>query len=164
MAKKRSEEPVVRVAPLGELRAYMISEHELEKLEQGELVSDLLTIGLCLLSAAITLLATLLSASLAGTILVLFFCAMLITAIGGGICTFLGYRSRTSVKVLVGQIRRRMPGVPTVRQIIQEPTLNVPEAQPDGTSVSGGPDVTPISEVASSVHSTSPEEPREPTS
>ena len=34
-AKKKIEEQLVRVAPLGELRAYTISEHELEKLEQG---------------------------------------------------------------------------------------------------------------------------------
>ena len=56
-ARKKSEEQVVRVAPLGELRAYTISEHELEKLEQGTSVPDLLTIGLCLLSAAVTILA-----------------------------------------------------------------------------------------------------------
>src|SRR5205823_6471683 len=66
-AKKKADEQVVRVAPLGELRAYTISEHELEKLEQGAPVSDLLTIGLCLSSASVTLLATLLSTSLAGT-------------------------------------------------------------------------------------------------
>lgn len=49
-AKKKTEEQVVRVAPLGELRAYTIWEHELEQLEQGAPVSDLLTIGLCLRS------------------------------------------------------------------------------------------------------------------
>src|SRR5947208_3487427 len=32
-AKKKTDEQVVRIAPLGELRAYTISEHELEKLE-----------------------------------------------------------------------------------------------------------------------------------
>src|SRR5437764_971381 len=40
-ARKKTEEQVVRVAPLGELRAYTISEHELERLEQGGPVSDL---------------------------------------------------------------------------------------------------------------------------
>src|SRR2546421_12980669 len=35
--------PVVRVAPLGELKAYTVSEHELDKLESGSSVSDLLT-------------------------------------------------------------------------------------------------------------------------
>jgi hypothetical protein len=50
-ARKKTEEQVVRVAPLGGLRAYTISEHELEKLKQGAPISDLLTIGLCLLSA-----------------------------------------------------------------------------------------------------------------
>jgi hypothetical protein len=41
-AKKRTDEQNVRIAPLGELRGYTISEHELEKFEQGGTVSDLL--------------------------------------------------------------------------------------------------------------------------
>ncbi len=116
-ARRRTEEQRVRVAPLGELRAYTIWEHELEALEQGAPASDLLTIGLCLLSAAVTLLST----GLTGTTLTLFVCALLITGIVGGICTFLGWRLRTSTKELGRQIRARMPDAPTVQQVFPGP-------------------------------------------
>lgn len=116
-ARKKSEEPRIRVAPLGELRAYTISEQELEKLEQGAPVSDLLTIGLCLLSAALTLLATLLSTSLPGQTFVLFFCALLIVGLGGAICTFLGWRLRISTRELACEIRARMPDAPSVQEV-----------------------------------------------
>lgn len=121
VARKRNTEPLFRVAPLGELRAYTISEHELEKLEQGTPISDLLTIGLCLLSAALTLLVTLLSTSLPSQIYTLFFCAFLIVGLGGGICIFPGWRLRTSTKELARQIRARMPEVPSVQQMPPEP-------------------------------------------
>ena len=127
-AKKKTEEQVVRVAPLGELRAYTISEHELEKLEQGAPVSDLLTIGLCLLSADVTVLATLLSTPLAGQSLTLFFCALLIFGISGGICTFLGWRLRTHTRELVRVIRARMPDAPSVQQVPPEPMTGAPPA------------------------------------
>ncbi len=119
-ARKKTEDQVVRVAPLGELRAYTISEHELDKLEQGTSGSDLFTIGLCLLSSAVTLLATLLSTSLSGETLTLFFCSFLIVGLGGAICTFLGWRMRTSTKELVRRIRARMPDAPSVQQVPPE--------------------------------------------
>jgi hypothetical protein len=125
-AKRKTEEQIIRVAPLGELRAYTISEHELEKLEQGAPISDLLTIGLCLLSATITILATLLSASLTGQTLTLFFCAMLIFGIIGATCTFLGWRVRTSTKELGRQIRARMSDAPSVQQSVSDPPTRAP--------------------------------------
>lgn len=110
-ASKRNTEPLFRDAPLGELRADTISEHELEKLEQGTPISDLLTIGLCLLSAALPLLVTLLSTSLPSQIYTLFFCAFLIVGLGGG----------ASTKELARQIRARMPEVFSVQQMPPEP-------------------------------------------
>jgi hypothetical protein len=135
-AKKKTEEQVVRVAPLGELRAYTISEHELEKLEQGAPLSDLLTIGLCLLSAAVTILATLLSTALTGQTLTLFFCALLIVGLGGAICTFLGWRLRTSTKELGRQIRARMPDAPSIQQILPEPPTGPPTLQSSSPPIS----------------------------
>jgi hypothetical protein len=116
-ARKKTDDQVVHVAPLGELRAYTISEHELEKLEKGAAVSELFTIGLCLLSSFVTILATLMSTSLTGQIFTLFFCALLIVGLTGAICTFLGWRLRTSAKELVREIRARMPDTPSVQQI-----------------------------------------------
>lgn len=119
-ARKKTEEPVVRVAPLGELRAYTISEHELEKLEQGAPLSYLLTIGLCLLSAGVAFLIAILSTSLPEFTFVLFFCLLLILGIAGAICTFLGWSLRTNTKELGRQIRARMPDAPTVQQVPPE--------------------------------------------
>lgn len=127
-AKRRDAEPRVRIAPLGELRAYTISEYELDKLEQGTPISDLLTIGLCLLSAALTLLTTLLSAPLPQLPLLLFFCTLLIFGLGGAICTFLGWRLRTSTRDLAREIRARMPDAPAVLQV-------PPETPPPGQAV-----------------------------
>jgi Flp pilus assembly protein TadB len=140
-AKKKTQEQVVRIAPLGELRAYTISEHELEKLEQGAPVSDLLTIGLCLLSAALTVLVTVLSTSLTAQTFTLFFCTLLITGLGGAICTFLGWRLRTNTKELVRQIRDRMPDAPTVQQVTIEPVTNGPlvETSSEPTSPAQAP-------------------------
>jgi hypothetical protein len=128
-SKKKTEEQLVRIAPLGELRAYTISEHELEKLEQGAPVSDLFTIGLCLLSCAVTILATLLSASLSGTTLTLFFCTLLITGLIGGICTFLGWHGRINTRDLAREIRARLPAVPAVQQVSSAPVTAPPTVQ-----------------------------------
>jgi hypothetical protein len=134
--KKKSEEQLVRVAPLGELRAYTISEHELEKLEQGTPVGHLLTIGLCLLSAAVTIVATLFSTSLTGQTLTLFFCALLIFAIIGCICTYLGWRARVSTKELARQIRARMPDAPSVQQVLLDPPTDSLSGQSSPPSTS----------------------------
>lgn len=115
-ARKKSLDPRFRVAPLGEVRAYTILEFELEKLEQGSPVSNLLTIGLCLLSAAVTLLTTLLSTVLPEKSFLLFFCAFLIFGSIGAICTFLGWRLRINTTELARQIRARMPDVPSLEQ------------------------------------------------
>jgi hypothetical protein len=110
MARKKEETPpVVRVAPLGELKAYTVSEHELDRLARGSVVSDLLTIAYALLSVAVTLLATLLSTTLDDLRLTHFFCAFLIFTIAGVICFIIGWRTRESVKSLVNEIKNRMP-------------------------------------------------------
>jgi hypothetical protein len=140
-ARKRTGEQVVRIAPLGELRAYTISEHELEKLAQGAPVSDLFTIGLCLLSSGVTLLATLLSTALSGQTFTLFFCALLIVGLGGAICTFLGWRLRTSTKELVRQIRARMPDAPSVQQVPPEPPAGA--ASQESSREATPPAITP---------------------
>lgn len=131
---------MVRVVPLGELRAYTIWDHELDRFEHGTPVSDLLTIGLCLLSAAVTILATLLSASLPGDKFTLFFCALLIVAISGAVCTFLGWRLRTSTKELVRQIRARMPDAPSVQQVPPESPTGSPPVQTSSQSTTPPPE------------------------
>src|SRR5207244_3983880 len=84
-------------------------EHELDQLARGSNVSDLLTIGYVLVSIAATILATLLSTSVPQLNLILFFCALMICAIAGGACVFMGWRMRVSVKSQVEAIKSRMP-------------------------------------------------------
>jgi hypothetical protein len=141
-AKKKTETPLIQIAPLGVFRAYTVWEHELEKLEQGAPVSDLLTIGLCLLSAALTILVTLLSTSITGTTLTLFFCALLITGIIGAICTYLGWRGRISARELARQIRARMPAAPVVQQIMTDVVIG---ALPLRTTAPSGSSSAPLS-------------------
>ena len=54
-------QPSVRVAPLGELKVYMVQEHELESLASGSPASLFLNFALSLLSSAIAFFITLLS-------------------------------------------------------------------------------------------------------
>ena len=63
MAAKRKESefpapPVVRYAPLGELKIYPVYEHELDMLKQGSPVSLFLNFALCLLPIGFTLILT----------------------------------------------------------------------------------------------------------
>jgi hypothetical protein len=147
MGKKKDEgqppPPVVRVAPLGELKAYIVSEHELESLARGAVVSDLLTIGYSLLAAALTLLATMLSTTLPQLQFVLFFCALLIFTIAGGICLFIGYRTRESVKALVNAIRNRMPPPQAIRAFVVQDGIQITEQASVRPSTPPSPPATP---------------------
>jgi hypothetical protein len=129
MAKKKTEgqppPPVVRVAPLGELKAYTVSEHELERLARGSVGSDLLTIAYVLLSAAITLLVTILSAPLPQLHFILFFCSFLITTIAGIVCLIVGWRTRESARVLINEIKNRMPPPLAIQELSMQQGLLV---------------------------------------
>ena len=119
MARKKDDglpaQPVVRVAPLGELKAYTVSEHELDRLARGAAVSDLLTIGYALLSVGATLVVTLLSTTLGQVQLLLFFSSFLIFTIAGVICLIIGYKTRESIQALLRDVKSRMPP-PAIRQ------------------------------------------------
>jgi hypothetical protein len=129
MAKKKEEAPpVVRVAPLGELKAYTVSEHELDRLARGSVVSDLLTIAYVLLSVAATLLVTLLSTTLEQLHFILFVCAVLIFAIAGGVCLYIGWRTRESVSAIVREIKNRMPPPPAIRETAATDSIAAPPA------------------------------------
>ena len=126
MAKKKPTQlplpPVVRVAPLGELKAYTISEHELDRLERGSAVSDLLTIGYCLFSAAATIAAALFSAPMPDLTFILFVCSLIIFTLSGFICTLIGWKTKISAGELVKQIKGRMPGPPSIQEVETEKT------------------------------------------
>lgn len=131
MAKKKDEGrlplPVVRVAPLGELRAFTISEHELDRLSRGTVFSDLLTISYVLLSIAATILVTLLSTSLPQLNFIIFICALLIFTISGGISFIIGWRLRENIQALVSEIKGRMPTPAGIQEQLPMERVNLTE-------------------------------------
>ena len=101
--------PVFRVAPLGELRAYTISEEELHELARGGNVSLDLNFAIALLSIWITIVITFWTVSLSGQVYTSFFCAGLITFIIGVFLLIKGLREYRSTTALVQTIKNRLP-------------------------------------------------------
>jgi hypothetical protein len=104
-----STPPVLRVAPLGEVRAYTVSEEELHELARGGNVSLSLNFGISLISVFATVAATFLSVELAGKLFAGFFSAGLITLILGVYFLLKGIREYRSTSVLVKSIKDRLP-------------------------------------------------------
>lgn len=119
-ARRRSDDPppppIIRVAPLGELQAYTVYEHELDTLARGSPGSTLLSFSYALIPVAITILVTLLSTTVSQVVFVVFVCAFLILLIAGVICLVLGWQTSGSTHTLVEQIKNRMPPPPTIQQ------------------------------------------------
>ncbi len=114
MAKKKEElhavAPVLRVAPLGQLNVYTITEDELESLRRGSPGSIYLNFGLALTPVSIAFLITLLSTnipSIEGKIF--FIAATVVFALAGLIFIVLAGLYHQSVKSVVDRIRNRMP-------------------------------------------------------
>ncbi len=108
--------PAFRVAPLGELRAYTVSEDELHELARGGNVSLSLNFGISLLSVFATIAATFLSVVLEGKVFAGFFSAGLITLILGAFFLIKGMREYRSTGALVKAIKARMPPSPGVQE------------------------------------------------
>src|SRR5207302_1073926 len=115
--------PVIRVAPLGELKIYPITESELDELERGSPASIHLNFSLFFWGISASLLATLLTTTIASNrafiVFVVFFCGSLLAAIVFTVLWFVQHRSSGS---LARRIRGRMPPPPGV----QEPAPNEP--------------------------------------
>jgi hypothetical protein len=117
----KKNDPIVRVAPLGELRAWLVYEHELDQLASGSPASLLLNFGLALLSIFASFLATLLTASFTTTsAFVVFVCICIISFISGVVCLAIWYSMHVSTSKLIDQIKNRMP--PPEGQPIDLPT------------------------------------------
>lgn len=110
--------PVVRVAPLGELRVYVVTEAELDELARGSPVATHLNLAIFFWGAAIALLSSLLTTSMSTRVLVFFVVFFAATSIAGFVLTALWHRQRRSSKDLVRSIRSRMP----LPEGIQEPS------------------------------------------
>jgi hypothetical protein len=109
MPRSQPQQPVVRVAPLGELNAYTVYEHELETLAQGSPAGLFLNFALALLPAAVGIIVTLRSSTMTDLNFTLFSSASIIFIVAGVICLTLWWRTHRSVASLVEDIKRRMP-------------------------------------------------------
>jgi hypothetical protein len=116
MSKQKPLQPVVRVAPPGELNAYVVFEHQLDALAQGSPTSLLLNFSLFFLGVSLTAFATLFSVPATSdrayyTFLIIF----LITGIAGAVLLVMWWNTHTSVKQTISEIKSQMPPNPEAR-------------------------------------------------
>lgn len=126
----RPAPPIVRYAPLGELKVYEISEAELEKLENGPPGQVHLSFALALLPAALTVFITIETVEIKGDrIYYGYWIAFWLLSIQGLISLVRWWTIGGTLKSLVQDIRSRMPERP-----------GIPEQATDSTQ---GPGVEP---------------------
>jgi hypothetical protein len=108
--------PAVRVAPLGELRVYMISEDELDALERGSPASIHLNFALAFWSVGLSFLVTLLSTTIqSDRTFVVFVVVCVATSIAASVFTILWFRHHRSSGNLAKRIRDRMTPAPAIQ-------------------------------------------------
>ena len=108
--------PVIRVAPLGEIKIYQILEGELDRLANGPPESIYLNFALTLLPVSFTLLITLLTTTIRSNRLYQSFVLIAaVTLIIGVILLILWARNRSSTRRLIEDIRNRMPPPPSIQ-------------------------------------------------
>jgi undecaprenyl pyrophosphate phosphatase UppP len=106
----RPTPPVIRYAPLGELKVYLVYEHELETLAEGSPASLFLNFALTLLPISVTLTIALLTTEIASRWLFdVFVLVCLVTLVSGVVLLVLWVKQRTSAKRTMEQIKNRMP-------------------------------------------------------
>jgi hypothetical protein len=130
-ARNQPQLPVIRVAPLGELNAYTIYEHELETLAEGSPGGLFLNFALALLPTAVGIIVALRSGTMTDLYFMLFTAASIIFLIAGAICLALWWRTHKNVTTLVEEIKKRMPlplGIQTGPTAL--PASNPPGAAP----------------------------------
>ncbi len=141
-AKSQPQQPVIRVAPLGELNAYTVYEHERETLAQGSPSSLLLNFALALLPSAVGILVTLYSSTMSDLKITLFPSAAIIFIVAGLICLTLWARMHRSASRLVEQIKNRIPP-PGTPATIPAPAAPPGAAAPAPPPAAGQPPATP---------------------
>src|SRR5438477_5741607 len=95
-AKHQPQHPVIRVAPLGELNAYTVYEHELETLASGSPGGIFLNFALALLPLAVGIIVTLRSSTMTDLNFTLFTSASIIFIVAGLICLALWWKTHRS--------------------------------------------------------------------
>lgn len=130
MARKKNEpSPVIRFAPIGELRFYTVTEEELEALGRGSLGSVYLNLTLALLPVSVAFLLTLLSTEIKNTaVLFAFVSGSVVCFVVGVIFAVLAYVHHTSTSQIVKKIKERMPPPASVEP--EEPSPPQPPTTP----------------------------------
>ena len=102
--------PVIRYAPLGELKVYNVHEYELDELARGSPAALLLNFALALLPISITLAVTLATTTIQS---VYYYAALVsvcaVTLISGLVLLGLWARQHATSKKIVETIKNRMP-------------------------------------------------------
>jgi glucan phosphoethanolaminetransferase (alkaline phosphatase superfamily) len=110
--------PVIRVAPLGELRIYPITEAELDELERGSPASIHLNFALLFWGVAATLVVAILTTSIEPArrfyVFVIATCACIVAALLFSVLWFINHRDS---KQLSKRIRERMPPPPAIQEL-----------------------------------------------
>lgn len=107
--------PAIRVAPLGELRVYIISEEELNAAEQGSPASLYLNFALALIASGLSFLATLLATDISSIkTFTVFVVLTVLFLLVGTILFIVWYKSHRAMKRLTQRIRERMPPAPGI--------------------------------------------------
>jgi hypothetical protein len=108
---------VVKLAQPGELKAYMVFEHQLDLLSQGSPVSLLLNFALFFLGVAATSLGTIVTAPpTQDRTYYSFLIIFIITLIAGTVLMAVWYSMHRSVTRLVVEIKAQMPANPQIEQ------------------------------------------------
>ncbi len=109
--------PVVRYAPVGDIKLYIVHESELEQLANGSPESIFLNLSLVLLPTGLSLLVTLLTTKIEAFYTLASFVAICFSSFILGLAfLFLWWRSRVSTKKLIEEIKQRMPPPPGIQE------------------------------------------------
>jgi hypothetical protein len=121
--RKTGMQPVIRVAPPGELNVYPVYEHQLDQLAQGSPASLLLNFALFFLGVAATAAGTLWSAPPdRDRTYYTFVIILLITLIAGVVMLVIWWFLHTSTRTLIANIKSQMPPNPAIREDAGEVT------------------------------------------
>ncbi len=107
----------VRLAPPGEIKAYVVYEHELDRLAEGSPASLFWNFALALLSASLTLLVTLFTTEIkSDRLYVTFVIVCGLSLVSGLVLLSLWWQTHISVRGLVERIKDRMPPSPGTQE------------------------------------------------
>ena len=120
MSKPVQPKVNVRIAPMGELNAYIVFEHELDELVKGSTATLWLNFALALLPAALGVAVTMAGSTLTEFNFLLFFCLSGLLTLVGLACLVVWWKTHKSAAESLRKIKARMPSAISLPPPIQE--------------------------------------------